>query len=711
LLNPIPHIFSISPPNGFVGASDLTLTLTGADFVPGAVVRWNGSDRATTFVGERLIRAVIPAADLQAEGVAQVTVFNPAPGGGVSSAVGFYICGGTILFTGPNNGAWQTPGNWNTGNLPGPSDAVCIGPTSRVVLSFNSYTIGSLRSYGGLEISSNGSLAITGSSFINNAFTLTVNGTLDGSGDLAVNGTFVWQRGTVRGSGTLTANGSIALSDGGAGYRNLIGRTLTNVSTASWTDNQIFQLSEGASFTNQGTFEAQSDQPFLYGGGGAPVAFNNSGTFRKSVGTGTIVFDIPFNNIGTVRVQSGTLELRRTGLGSGDYSVDSAATLRFREDRTLSGSVSGAGTASFDAPINTAGIVNITGTYNVSGTTSINHSTVNFNPGMTLVSLGVLVLDDASTVNFSSGTPITQSTFTLAGLSTLTGSDSFTVTNLFNWRGGTISGSGAFIANGGISFGTPAYYKYLVGRTLTNLGSAAWADGYQAAVFLNDGAIFNNLGSFEARDDANIATQSGVVAFNNAGTFQKSAGTGFSGMFVPFNNSGTVTIQSGTLFLNGTYTQLAGSTVLNGGALQAAAPGTINIQAGTLSGFGNLTANLVNSGAASPGGQADPGLLNVIGSSTTQDPNNASLNFRIGGRTPGTDFDKLAVTGNAVLGGTLNVSLIGGFTPVAGDSFSIATFGSGAGSFGVTNLPPLPGGLTWNVQYTPTSLTLGVLGP
>jgi hypothetical protein len=55
------------------------------------VVRWNGSDRATTFVTATQLGAAISAADVAAAGTATVTVFTPAPGGGTSNGQAFTI--------------------------------------------------------------------------------------------------------------------------------------------------------------------------------------------------------------------------------------------------------------------------------------------------------------------------------------------------------------------------------------------------------------------------------------------------------------------------------------------------------------------------------------------------------------------------------------------------------------------------------------------
>jgi hypothetical protein len=89
--NPAPTISSISPATTVAGSGNFTLTITGTNFVNGAVVRWNGSDRTTTFVSSTQLTAAIPASDVATAGTANVTVFNPAPGGGTSNTATFTI--------------------------------------------------------------------------------------------------------------------------------------------------------------------------------------------------------------------------------------------------------------------------------------------------------------------------------------------------------------------------------------------------------------------------------------------------------------------------------------------------------------------------------------------------------------------------------------------------------------------------------------------
>lgn len=91
VINSIPTIASLDPSAVTAGSVAFPLAVTGADFLDGAVVRWNGSPRATTFVNDKKLVAQIPAADVAAAGAVEVTVANPAPGGGVSPIVVFTV--------------------------------------------------------------------------------------------------------------------------------------------------------------------------------------------------------------------------------------------------------------------------------------------------------------------------------------------------------------------------------------------------------------------------------------------------------------------------------------------------------------------------------------------------------------------------------------------------------------------------------------------
>jgi len=97
--NPVPVITSLAPSTALVGAAGFTLTVNGSNLIPSSVVRWNGSDRATTFISTTQLEAAIPASDIAASGTAVVTVFNPPPDGGTSNMAVFNINNPTPALT------------------------------------------------------------------------------------------------------------------------------------------------------------------------------------------------------------------------------------------------------------------------------------------------------------------------------------------------------------------------------------------------------------------------------------------------------------------------------------------------------------------------------------------------------------------------------------------------------------------------------------
>lgn len=89
--NPAPQLFAVSPNQALRGDPNLTLTVTGSNFVPSSTVFWDGLPRKTTFVNSGTLQADLVSADFITTGFNQVTVSNPAPGGGTSTAVQFTV--------------------------------------------------------------------------------------------------------------------------------------------------------------------------------------------------------------------------------------------------------------------------------------------------------------------------------------------------------------------------------------------------------------------------------------------------------------------------------------------------------------------------------------------------------------------------------------------------------------------------------------------
>jgi hypothetical protein len=85
--NPVPQIVGPVHPDAVApGSGAFTLSVYGANFVPGSVVNWNYQPRATTYISAHEVQAEILASDISTNTAGYITVTNPAPGGGSSSA-------------------------------------------------------------------------------------------------------------------------------------------------------------------------------------------------------------------------------------------------------------------------------------------------------------------------------------------------------------------------------------------------------------------------------------------------------------------------------------------------------------------------------------------------------------------------------------------------------------------------------------------------
>ena len=107
--HPTPTLTGLNPSSTAAGGPAFTLTVNGTNFIRGSVVRWNGANRTTTYVSGTQLTAAIPAADIAAAGMASITVYNLAPGGGVSNALSFSVDnrGPTLTSLSPSS---ATPG-------------------------------------------------------------------------------------------------------------------------------------------------------------------------------------------------------------------------------------------------------------------------------------------------------------------------------------------------------------------------------------------------------------------------------------------------------------------------------------------------------------------------------------------------------------------------------------------------------------------------
>ncbi len=74
----------LNPNTAIAGGASFSLTVSGAQFVSGSAVYWNGAPLTTTFVNSNQLTAFVPASLIAVEGSASVTVVNP---GGLTAPV------------------------------------------------------------------------------------------------------------------------------------------------------------------------------------------------------------------------------------------------------------------------------------------------------------------------------------------------------------------------------------------------------------------------------------------------------------------------------------------------------------------------------------------------------------------------------------------------------------------------------------------------
>ena len=170
---------------------------------------------------------------------------------------------------------------------------------------------------------------------------------------------------------------------------------------------------------------------------------------------------------------------------------------------------------------------------------------------------------------------------------------------------------------------------------------------------------------------------------------------------------GGVTVDSDStldLTTGGSLEMSVGQSIANNGLIRASGSSEIRtdiVNAGTL----NLLAASVTRSVTLQANSQMTADNSTVGSLTQQ--STADLKFTL---RSAADFDNLAVTGAASLGGDIVVTLLGGFAPTLGSEFQVLTASSisGAPTFDFT-AAPLGSGLTWLTIQTSTSLSLHIV--
>ncbi|MGH0029941.1 MAG: dockerin type I domain-containing protein [Myxococcota bacterium] len=84
----------------------------------------------------------------------------------------------------------------------------------------------------------------------------------------------------------------------------------------------------------------------------------------------------------------------------------------------------------------------------------------------------------------------------------------------------------------------------------------------------------------------------------------------------------------------------------------------------------------------------------------------STLTLEIGGTTPGTEHDRLDVTGDAALDGAVDLVPIGGFAPALGSSLTLVTWATRSGEFTSVGGVQQPGGLDLALGYAAAAMVV-----
>jgi hypothetical protein len=532
------------------------------------------------------------------------------------------------------DGLWNVASNWidDQGNhrLPSFNDDVYLDrPAGSFTITHaqsNDDTFNSIHATTAALVVSGGTVHARSTSNLDGPVTIS-GGMLASDSPTTANGAIQWTAGTIANDGPLTISGTLTLS--GSDYKYLSG-TIVNHGTIAQTGGDLIDGPSGRLHNEaDGLFDLQSDANVV-GNNGFTGDFTNMGTVLKSGGAGLSSVPALINQGGTIDVESGTLRL-----GGADKNQTSGGTFIVAAGADLD-LTTGAHDGSY------------AGTYTGQG-----NGTVSVSKG-TFLGTG----SNGAILNFPDG--------------------------MFRWSGGAINANTSFIVNtGSITLDGPD--PKTLQRDLTNDGIIHLTD--TGNFVLPSGVTLMNQadGVVSLESDASVLDSGGSYGtLQNIGYFVKSGGTGTSVFAANFsNNGGTLEVDTGTLAFGHDVLQTGGLALLAGGNLVVP---NLNIQVGTLSGSGLIIGNVTNGGTLEVGGSGAAGTLTITGNYTQTA--SGILNIELGDPTQA-EFDQLNIGGQATLGGTLNVILLGDYFAESGDSFRILTFGSLSGDFQVYNLPDI----------------------
>jgi cyclophilin family peptidyl-prolyl cis-trans isomerase len=159
-------------------------------------------------------------------------------------------------------------------------------------------------------------------------------------------------------------------------------------------------------------------------------------------------------------------------------------------------------------------------------------------------------------------------------------------------------------------------------------------------------------------------------------------------------------VPAGGLTLSGRPTFFdTGASITGSGMLTVAADAALGLREGI-----SLSQSVLNQGTIEPGLR-----IGSVKVQSYQQTASGILAIDLGGTAAESQYDQVFVNGAAQLDGTLRVSLLNGFLPALGNSFTVLSAGGIAGDFANYELPQLDEALSWQVSKSLDAVTLTVV--
>ncbi len=454
------------------------------------------------------------------------------------------------------------------------------------------------------------------------------------------------------------------------------------------------------------------------GGGTANVTLDGQSPVLASLSFGTHLggsYNISSGSGGQITISAGTSDSMIT-VNGGSHQISAPLVLTNNADfNVVNPQDSLTITSNFTGqnPFNKlgAGLLAITGTRSPSAATTINAGTLQGNASnvTNVTNNGTLIFSQPSDATYSAAMSGSGSFVKSGpGMLTLAAADNLATTGPISVQQGTLaaplgiphSGGGIQVMAGGTLAAADSVVRSVAGNgAVTATGDLFIGQSTQIQQF-------NQGGPPGVGGTLNVGGNAVVIASSDAAILGSQTTIGPGGSLTTLNGAqlGNPSSLDATKVLTAAGNATVNGNFINNGLVNGpTAAGQQLTFTQFVKGAGSTTGNILYDGSYSPGNSPAAVAVDNVAFGP-----NSTLILELQGTTPGSQYDQLRVSGLATLNGTLNMTLLGGFTPAAGETFDVFS-GPTTGSFTQVNMPALSNGLSWDTSSLYTTGQVAVV--